>query len=184
MAGDMPGDFGDESTIPPPTAGQWAPTYPTQPAPRSRTWPAVALAAIATALAIAALILALTNSKPTAAPPTTTTPNYTAAQTAAAHRQLCDTYKLAARAVQVDTNGNNPALARIADTNSAVMLDMAAANPALDANYRDTARALATAYITVTAKGNTDVATDAEFRAALDDVIAKDAAMKKVCGVG
>ena len=60
-------------------------------------------------------------------------PTYTAAETAAAQRQLCDTYTLAARAVQIDTNGTDKALARIALTNAAVMLDNAAANPALDA---------------------------------------------------
>jgi hypothetical protein len=184
MVGDMPPDFGEGSTTHPPTVGQWTPAYPPQPAPRSRTWPTVALPAIAAVVAVAALIVALTRSTPAAPAPTATAPTYTAAETVAAQKQLCDTYKLAARAVQIDTNGNNPALARIADTNGAVMLDMAAANPALDATLRDAARALATAYITVTAKGNTDVANDAEFRATIDDVVAKDAVMKKVCGGG
>jgi len=64
------------------------------------------------------------------------------------------------------------------------MLDMGARNPALDANLRDTARALESAYLTVTAKSSYGVATDAEFQAALDNVIAKDAAMKKACGGG
>ena len=64
------------------------------------------------------------------------------------------------------------------------MLDNAAADPALDANHRDAARALATAYRTHTAKGSSGTATDAEFQAALDDVNAKDAVMKKVCGGG
>ena len=64
------------------------------------------------------------------------------------------------------------------------MLDNAAANPALDADDRDAARALATAYLTETAKSSSDAFTDAEFRAALDDVVAKDAVMKKVCGGG
>ena len=73
-------------------------------------------------------------------------PTHSAAETAAAQRQLCDTYTLAARAVQVDTNGSDKALARIALTNAAVMLDNAAADPALDATHRDAARALATAY--------------------------------------
>jgi hypothetical protein len=181
MVGDLPSDFGESSTNRPP-AEQWTPAQATQTAPRSRTWPAVALAAIAFVVAVAALIVAVTHSTRTAAPPQTTVPTYTAAETSAAQRQLCDTYKLAARAVQIDTNGNNPALARIADTNGAVMLDMAAANPALDATYRDAARALATAYAMATAKGNADIATDAEFRAAIDDVVAKDAVMKKVCG--
>jgi hypothetical protein len=32
--------------------------------------------------------------------------------------------------------------------------------------------------------GNSAVASDADYRAALDDVIVKDSAMKKVCGGG
>ena len=91
-------------------------------------------------------------------------PTHSAAETAAAQRQLCDTYTLAARAVQVDTNGSDRALARIALTNAAVMLDKAAADPALDAKHRDAARALATAYLMDTAKSSNDVATDAEFQ--------------------
>jgi hypothetical protein len=183
MVGDLPSDFGESSTNRPP-AEQWTPAQATQTAPRSRTWPAVALAAIALVVAVAALIVAQTRSTHAASPPTTTTPTYTAAETAAAQKQLCDAYGLVARAVQVDTNGNNPALARVATTNGAVMLDNAAANPALDATHRDAARALATAYLTTTAMGNKDVATDSDFRAALDDVTAKDAVMKKVCGGG
>jgi hypothetical protein len=184
MAGDMPGDFGEGSTSHPPIAGQWAPAYPTQPAPRSRTWPAIALAAVATAVAVAALVVALTNSTRAAPPPTTTVPSFSAAETAAAQRQLCDTYKLQARTVRVDTNGNDEALARIAATNGAVMLYNAAANPALDSKHRDAARALATAYGNVSAMGSKGVATDAEWRAVLDDANAKDAAMSEVCGGG
>ncbi|WP_231639682.1 hypothetical protein [Mycobacterium sp. Marseille-P9652] len=62
------------------------------------------------------------------------------------------------------------------------MLYMAAANPALDGERRDAARALAIAYGTLTAKGSYGVATDSEYHAALDDAIAKDSAMKKECG--
>lgn len=135
-------------------------------------------------VAVAALIVALTNARPAVTPATTSPPTYTAAETAAAQRELCETYKLVARAVEVDTAGNDRALARIADTNGAVMLDIAAASPALDSRQRDAARALARAYGTVTAKGNSVVASDAEYQAALEDVIAKDAEMKKVCGGG
>ncbi|BCZ21626.1 hypothetical protein MTY59_14810 [Mycobacterium senriense] len=84
--------------------------------------------------------------------------------------------------MEVDTSGNDKALARIADTNGAVMLDMVSTAPALDTNHREAARALAMAYGTVTSMGNSAVTADADYRAALDDVIAKDAAMKKVCG--
>lgn len=144
---------------------------------------ALAFATVAV-MAAAALIVSLNHSGSGSAPVSTTVPTYTAADTAAAHRQLCDTYKLVARAVEVDTGGNDRALARIADTNGAILLDMAAANGAINPNHRDLARALATAYATVTAMGNSAVASDAEYRAAVDDVIAKNAAMKKVCSGG
>lgn len=166
-----------------PPAGNWSPDYSGPPAPRSLPWQAIALAATA-AIAIAALIVALV--RPTDSHPSvnTSTPTYTAAEIAAAQQQLCDTYKLAARAVQVDTNGNDKAFARIALTNSAVMLSNAAADPALDAEHRNAARALATAYLADTAKSSEGAATEAEFRAAVDDVNAKDAVMKRVCGGG
>ncbi|VBA44283.1 hypothetical protein LAUMK136_05548 [Mycobacterium attenuatum] len=89
-----------------------------------------------------------------------------------------------AQAAKVDTAGTDKALARIATTNGALMLYMAAANPALGSKDRDAARALAMAEGALTAKGSYGVATDAEYQAALDDAIAKDAAMKKVCGGG
>ncbi|KAM09965.1 membrane protein [Mycobacterium tuberculosis M2442] len=108
------------------------------PIPRTRSWPAIVVAAIAAVVAVAALIVALTNARPAATP---SVPTYTAAQTAAAQRQLCDTYKLVAHAVPVDTNGSDKALARITLTNAAAILDNAAADPALDAKHRDAARA-------------------------------------------
>lgn len=111
------------------------------PIPRTRSWPAIVVAAIAAVVAVAALIVALTNARPAATPATTSVPTYTAAQTAAAQRQLCDTYKLVAHAVPVDTNGSDKALARITLTNAAAILDNAAADPALDAKHRDAARA-------------------------------------------
>ncbi|WP_421845685.1 hypothetical protein [Mycobacterium sp.] len=45
-------------TTPPPTAGQWPPINPYNPAPRSTAWPKVALAG-AIILSTAALIVAL-----------------------------------------------------------------------------------------------------------------------------
>ncbi|MEQ6325734.1 hypothetical protein ABDZ15_15900 [Mycobacterium canetti] len=154
------------------------------PIPRTSSWPAIVVAAIAAVVAVAALIVALTNARPVATPATTSPSTYTAAETAAAQRQLCDTYRLVAQAARVDTAGTDKALARIATTNGALMLYMAAANPALDAKHRDAALALATAEGTLTAKGSYGVSTDAEFQTALDDAIAKDAAMKKICGDG
>ncbi|EFG77087.1 hypothetical protein HMPREF0591_3014 [Mycobacterium parascrofulaceum ATCC BAA-614] len=93
-------------------------------------------------------------------------------------------YQLAAKAVQVDTAGTDKALARIATTNGALMLDRAASNPALDCKHRDAAGALKAAYLTVTAKSSYVVASETDFQSALDNVIGKDAVMKKVCGVG
>lgn len=181
MTGNLPPDLGEGSSVRPP-AEQWAPAYPPTQAPRPRTWPAIALAAIAVLVAVAALIVALV--RPSASTPsaTSTAPSYSPAEVTAAQRQLCDTYKLAAQAAQVDTAGSDKALARIATTNGALLLEMAAANPALDPAHRDAARALAMAYGSITAKGSYGVATDTEYQAALDDAIAKDSAMKKVCG--
>ncbi|WP_369829880.1 hypothetical protein [Mycobacterium sp. ACS4054] len=166
-----------------PPAGNWSPNYPTQPASRGLPWQGGAVS-LTFVIAIAALIVALTRPTGARSSVTTATRTYTATEIAAAQRQLCDTYKLAAHAVQVDTAGTDKALARIATTNGALMLDMAASNPALDANYRDPARALEAANLTVTAKSSYGVASEADFQSALDTVIAKDAAMKKVCSGG
>lgn len=176
--GNQPWRPGEGPAAQPPTAN-WSPNLAGQPSSRSRPWLAIAIA-LTTALAIAALIVAVT--RPASGPSTATaTPTPTASETAAAQRQLCDTYKLAARAVEVDTGGNDRALARIATTNGAVMLDNAVASPALDAKHRDAARALAGAYANLTAMSNNAVATDAQYQAALDDITAKDAVMKSVC---
>lgn len=183
MVGDPSAGFGQGPAAQPPV-GNWPPNVVRQPATRSHPWMAIAVV-LAAALAVAALVVALTRPTPPHPPvTTTTTPTYTPAEIATAHQKLCDTYKLAAQSVQVDTAGTDKALARIATTNGALMLDMAARNPALDASLRDTTRALESAYLTVTAKSTYGVATDAEFQSALDDVIAKDAAMKKACGGG
>ncbi|WP_090421437.1 hypothetical protein [Mycobacterium europaeum] len=168
----------------PPTPGNGAPNPSSRPTQRFRAWWAVAWALTA-AIAVTALVIALTRPKlsaPSEHAETKATVTYTSAEIGAAQRQLCDTYALVARAVQVDTSGTDKALARIADTNGAVLLNMAAANAALDASHRDAARALATAYATVTAKSNGTVASDADYQAAIDDVISKDSAMKRVCG--
>lgn len=173
-------DFGGQTPVGSPS-GQWTPT---QPKNRSGSWLAIPLAAIATTVAIAALIVAFTRPSPEAPSTEAKPPSYSAAETAAAQQQLCDTYKLEARTVRSDTSGNDEALARIAATNGAVMLYNAAANPAIDAKYRDTARALATAYGNVSAMGSKGVASDAEWRAVLDEANAKDAAMRQLCGSG
>jgi hypothetical protein len=132
--------------------------------------------------AAAALFVTLTRSARSYSTSTSAVPTYTSAEISAADKQLCGTYKLAARAVGVDTNGNNPGFARIALTNAAAMLDKADADGAIDAKYRDAAHALASAYRILTAKSSSDAFSESEYREALDDVKAKDAAMNQVCG--
>jgi negative regulator of sigma E activity len=180
MVGDQPSGFNEGSTTHPQT-GQRPQTSSPRPTGGLRGWAAIALAGIATVVAVAALIVALTG--PSSSTPSATS-TYTAADIASAQQQLCDTYTAEARTVRADTSGNDEALARVAATNGAVMLYNAAANPALGAKYRDAARALATAYGNVSAMGSKGVASDAEWRAVLDDANAKDAAMKQVCGGG
>lgn len=182
MMGNQPWGPGEVPAAQPPTPN-WSPNYVGPPASRSRPWLAIAVAFTA-AVATAALILALTRPTGTNTSTSVTTPTPGPAEIAAAQQQLCDVYKLAAQAAQVDTAGTDKALARISTTNGALLLDMAAANPALDAKHREAAHSLAMAYGTLTAKGSAGVATDAEYQAALDDAIAKDAAMKKVCSGG
>ena len=179
MGEDLTPNFGGGLMGRPPP-GQWAPAHQSQPLPRPSTWPAIAVAGLAAAVAISALIVALT--RPTASAPSTTTPTYASADVSTAQRELCDTYDLAARSVRAETNGAHRALARIALSNAAGMLDTAAAAPALDAKHRDAAHALATAYRTANALAS--IATDEQYRAAVDDINGKDAAMKKVCGGG
>lgn len=184
MSSERPPELGDESTSRHPRSGQasHANSAPPAPSSSSRMWPAIVLSAVASILAIAALAVSLTRSPSPAA--ATAAHSFSGAETATAQRQLCDTYKLAARAVEVDTGGSDRALARVATTNGAVMLDNAVANPALNAKYREAARALAGAYGTLTAMSSNAVATDAQYQAALDDITAKDAVMKSMCADG
>jgi len=185
MAGDVPPAPGEEPASRASTSGQRAPAYPTQPATGARTWAALVLAAIAIVVAVAALIVAITRSTDKGPSASTTVPTYTAAETAAAHQKLCDAYKLAARAVQIDTNGTNPAFANIATVNGAVMLGQTVnASPALLPGDRAAALALAESYSNVAAVSSLATGNDPTWQSALNDANAKDAAMKKVCGGG
>lgn len=157
--------------------------------PRSRNWPLAAVASVAIAavvLGAAALIVALTrptNSGPATAAGTTAEPTYTAAETAAAHQKLCEVYKLAARAVQIATNGDNPAFANIATVNGAVMLQQTLnTTPALVPGERTDALALAEAYGQATAFAMEQ--DHPAWQSAANDVNAKDARMKAICGGG
>ncbi|MEB4212348.1 hypothetical protein [Mycobacterium sp. 94-17] len=187
MVGDLPPAPGEGPNAgPPPSSTHWTPAFPTQPPPRPRTWPAIALAAIAVLMGIAALVVALTrptSSQSGASSTTSTTPAYTADQVAAAHQKLCDAYKLAARAVQIETNGTNQAFAGIATVNGAVMLEEAVNNsPALAASERAAALALAESYSNVAATSSLASGQDPAWQSALNDANTKDAAMKQICG--
>lgn len=187
MVGDLPPAPGEGPTTGPPTSMPWGPAFPTQPPPRPRAWPAIALAAVAAMLAAAALVVVLTrptSSQSGVSSTTSTTPSYTADQTAVAHKELCDAYKLAAHAVQVDTNGDNPAFAGIATVNAAVILVQAVtAAPATPPGDRAAALALAAAYSNAQATASlVQTREDPAWRSVSDDVNAKDAALKKICG--
>ncbi|POX99657.1 hypothetical protein [Mycobacterium kansasii] len=99
---------------------------------------------------------------------------------------MCDVYNKAARAVQIETNGENPALAGVAAINGAVMLEAAVnAALALASGDRAAALALADAYSNTTAMSSiASGQNDPAWRAALDDVNAKDAKMKAMCSGG
>lgn len=120
--------------------GQWQPAYPPQSLTRPRTWPAIALASIAVLLGAVALVVAATRSTHNSTPSSPTTsaaPTYTAAEPAAAHKKLCDSYRLAARAVQIETNGTSPERAGIAEVNGAMILkDAVDASPAITPSDR------------------------------------------------
>lgn len=185
MVGDLPPAPGEGPTTgPPPGPAQWAPAFPIQPPTRPRTWPAIGLAALGVLLGVVALVVALTrptSNESAVSSTTSTTPSYTADQTAAAHKKLCDTYKLAARAVGIETHGPSPERAGIAEVNGALMLERVInATPAITASERAAAVALIDAYNNIAAVASLN--DNSVWQPALDDANAKDAAMKKICG--
>lgn len=131
-------------------------------------------------LSVAALIVAIISLTRSA---DGSTPRYTAAQQADAKKRLCDSYKLAAHAEHIETNTpNNTALARLSATNGALILGTAAADPALDAEYRDAARALALTYQTLVAVSTGRGEGNPELEAAITDANTKDRVMIDLCG--
>lgn len=190
MTDDPPSHPGAGPHVGPPV-GQWAPGYPAPQALGSRTWPLVALGAmvlafVATVVAVVALVFATSRSSGSSSVPTTAAPTYSAAEVSAAHQKLCDAYKLAARAVQIDTNGDNPAFAGIATVNAAVTLQQAVnTSPELTSGDRVTALALAAAYSRAQATASlVQTRDDPAWRTVSDEVNVKDGAMKKVCEGG
>lgn len=133
------------------------------------------LALVAVALAVAALVVALSRPGPGS------TPNYTPSQRATAKTQLCEQYQLADAAASVETNGSDVALARVSAVNAAEILQVAAADPALNDDYRSAALELASSYRSTTAEGSRGV-DDPRFKRALDDLVAKNQSLKDLCG--
>jgi hypothetical protein len=142
----------------------------------------VGLIAVA-ALVVGIIDLARPNSSAsgtvsTAASPS---PTFTPDQVASAKKELCSTYQLAAHSVNVDTHASDTALARIALVNGAGLLDAAAANPALSANDRDAARALASAYRTSNAVSSDTDASSPLYQMTIDEITRTNAAMAAIC---
>lgn len=131
-------------------------------------------------MSVAALIVATVALTRTASSPAHTT----AAQRASAQATLCERYKLAAHAMHIETSDptGGAALARVALSNGALMLNVASDDPALDAKHRDAARALADSYQTTAALGTTGMATRDQYLASVDDMNAKDRVMTGLCG--
>jgi hypothetical protein len=98
---------------------------------------------------------------------------------------LCDAYKLAAHAIQIDTNGTSPERANISTVNGAAMLREAVNSmPAMEPSDRAKALTLAEAYNNAVAVSTTAGGDDPAWRAAINDVIDKDAPMRQLCGGG
>ncbi len=149
--------------------------WPVPSPPRARTWPIAALAILAVALATVSLVVALTRPRPGSAA------DYSPTQRAAAKSNLCEQYQLADDAASVETNGSDVALARVSAINAAEILQVAAADPALSDEYRSAALALASSYRSTTAEGSRGV-DDPRFKRALDDLVAKNQALRDLCG--
>lgn len=164
------------TTRPPVAPPMWAPVPPPAPA-RGRSVTAIVLAMVATLLAAAALVVALTRPVPEPAP---AAEEYTPAEIASAKNAVCSRFKLASDAVRMETNGGGPALARIALSNGAGMLESEIArNPALGAAGRDNALALARVYRT--AASGSALGDDAAIERVLAEANDAVAAMRESC---
>lgn len=170
-------DVGEKSQVAATIGAVSTPPWPAPPA-RPRTWPAYAISAVAVVLAVVALF-----ARPAApAAPPAPSPTHSVADTSAAERRMCDAYRLAASEVTADSrSGAEMAIARIATTNAAVLLDVAASDPALDPKLSDAARALSAAYAKVTASSSGAVATDQQYQEAMADSATKAGALRDMC---
>ncbi|HET7073369.1 MAG TPA: hypothetical protein VFI55_04710 [Mycobacterium sp.] len=170
----------------PPPPAQWTPpAEPSRPTANGR----IVLALVVIGLiAVAALVvgivdLARPNSSGASAASTSVTPSptFTPEQIATAKKDLCSAYQLASHSVNVDTHTSDTALARISLVNGAGLLDAAAANPALRANDRNAAQALASAYRTSNAVSSDTDAASPLYQTTLDDITRTNAAMAAIC---
>ena len=179
------------TTTRPPTSPQWAAPYGSGPPARRGRTPTIALGVVGL-LALAALILGiigLTRQTSTTSASSTSTmpaapaaPAFTAGETAAAHKQFCAVVDLAVRAVKSETNGPDRALARIALTNSAAMIESASSNPALSADDRDAARSVAEAYWATVATSSVAASDTPQFQASVDQANQAASRIVAVCG--
>jgi hypothetical protein len=172
----------------PPPPVQWTPP-PAEPS-RQGSSGRIAIALVVVGLiAVAALVVGIidltrpTSSGASVASTSTTpaTPTFTPDQVASAKKDLCSTYQVAARSVDADTNSSDKAIARISLANAAGMINSAAANPALNANDRDAARALASAYWVTNAVSSVTDAASPLYQTTLDDAKRAADAMAAVC---
>lgn len=77
---------------------------------------------------------------------------------------------------------DNAALGRLSATNGALILQTAAADPAVETKYRDAARNLALSYQKLVAIATGRNANDPEITDAIADANAKDRVMVELCG--
>jgi hypothetical protein len=142
----------------------------------------IGLIAVA-ALVLGVIDLARPSSSGAAKASTSAVPSlaFTPEQAANAKKELCSTYQVAARSVDADTNSPDKALARISLANAAGMINAAAANPALNANDRDAARALASSYWVTNAVSSVTDAASPLYQTTLDDAKRAADAMAAVC---
>jgi hypothetical protein len=170
----------------PPPPVQWTP--PPDAPSRQGSSGGIAIALVVIGLiAVAALVVGIidltrpTSSGASVASTAPGTPTFTPDQVASAKKELCSTYQVAARSVDADTHSSDKALARISLTNAAGMINAAAANPALNANDRDAARALASAYWVTNAVSSVTDAASPLYQTTLDDAKRAADAMAAVC---
>lgn len=88
---------------------------------------------------------------------------------------------MAVKAVDLETLHSDPALAGAATTNGVLILQTAAADPALVASERSTALALAKAYRFFTATAASMTRDDPAWLSVIDDANARDVEMKRFC---